>query len=213
MRLPRVDPIIPVLKAEIFDDRAYSYEVKYDGFRGLLHICGNEKYLRSRKRLDLRRFDRLAKKLAGELGLESVIMDGEIISKDETGRPVFDRLMKTAVGSSYVAFDVLFVNGHDLRNLPLSTRRNILRELVPKRSHIIELPVAVRTKGSVMYSHVCRIDLEGVVAKRLSDTYRETTLWYKILNPSYSQSVGRAELFAGFRRAAQAPQRKKTAAR
>jgi bifunctional non-homologous end joining protein LigD len=97
----------------------------------------------------------------------------------------------------YVAFDLLWQNNEDLRLLPLSMRRKALQRLLPKKSPLIEQSYVVGgSRGQALYDFICAHDLEGVIAKRLTDFYDKRTKWYKIKNPSYTtQSIGRKGFF------------------
>jgi bifunctional non-homologous end joining protein LigD len=94
----------------------------------------------------------------------------------------------------YVAFDVLFVEGEDVRALPLKERKAALEKVV--RRHRMQRSDSVLGDGKAAFRTVCDLDLEGVIAKRLTDAYEPgRTRWWKVLNPDYSQKAGRAELF------------------
>jgi bifunctional non-homologous end joining protein LigD len=94
-----------------------------------------------------------------------------------------------------VAFDVIWLNGVDLRGLPLTERRRHLQNILPKGSAIISEALSVTGTGHKLFELMCAHDLEGVVAKRLKDTYGSRARWLKIKNRSYSQNEGRRELF------------------
>jgi ATP-dependent DNA ligase len=93
-----------------------------------------------------------------------------------------------------VAFDVLNVEGADVRGLPLKDRRAVLDRITERyRMQKSELFFGC---GKSLFDAICEFDLEGIVAKRLNDPCEpECTKWWKILNPNYSQKEGRAELF------------------
>jgi len=93
-----------------------------------------------------------------------------------------------------VAFDLTWFHGPDLRPLPLTERRRRLRDILPKGSAIITEALSVTGTGHQLFELMCANDLEGVVAKRLTDGYRPRTRWLKIKNPDYSQNEGRREL-------------------
>ena len=97
--------------------------------------------------------------------------------------------------AAYVAFDLLWLNGTDLRALPLSERRRRLHAILPAGSPTITEAVAVEGRGRELFDLICVHDLEGVVAKRLADPYDPRVRWLKIKNPAYSQKEGRGELF------------------
>jgi len=94
-----------------------------------------------------------------------------------------------------VTFDLLWLNGADLRPLPLSERRRRLQNILPKGSAIIFEALSVTGRGYKLFELMCAHDLEGVVAKRLKDGYSSRVRWLNIKNPSYSQNEGRRELF------------------
>jgi ATP-dependent DNA ligase len=127
--------------------------------------------------------------------VDDAILDGEVIAADETGRPQFYDLLRDTRASAYVAFDVIWLNGADLRLLPLSKRRRHLQNILPKRSATISGPLSVTGMGHKLFELMCAHDLEGVVAKRLKHGYGPSVRWLKIKNPSYSQNEGRRELF------------------
>jgi ATP-dependent DNA ligase len=121
------------------------------------------------------------------------VFDGEIVALDEDGRPRFNDLMFGGREPVYVAFDVLFVEGEDVRAAPLKERKAALQRVV--RRHRMQRSEPVLGDGKAAFRAVCDLDLEGIVAKQLADPYSPRTKWFKILNPKYSQKAGRAELF------------------
>jgi len=122
------------------------------------------------------------------------VFDGEIVALDGDGRPKFNDLLFGRREPVYVAFDVLVVDGGDMRALPLKERRALLEKVV--RRYDLQKSEPVLGDGVAAFKAVCGLDLEGIVAKRLADSYEPgRTKWWKILNPDYSQKAGRAELF------------------
>jgi bifunctional non-homologous end joining protein LigD len=108
MTLPRVQPIIPIPRKEPFDDPEWLFDFKYDGFRALLYFeQGMRCRFVSRNDNTLSRFDALCQAVAAELDVDSVILDGEVIATDETGRPLFFDLVRGSRTPAYVAFDLL----------------------------------------------------------------------------------------------------------
>jgi bifunctional non-homologous end joining protein LigD len=96
---------------------------------------------------------------------------------------------------AYVVFDLIWLDGVDLRALPLTERRRHLHNILPKGPAIISEALSVTGTGHKLFDLMCAHDLEGVVAKRLKDGYGSRVRWLKIKNPSYSQNEGRRELF------------------
>jgi bifunctional non-homologous end joining protein LigD len=202
MTLPRVQPIIPTWRQEPFDDPDWLFDLKYDGFRGLCYIEGGRCRLISRTGNVLNRFQALGDKLARILEVDEAIIDGEVIAVDETGRPQFYDLLRRGRETAYVAFDILWLNGADLRSLPLSERRKCPQAVLPPRSSpaIISEALSVVRRGRELFELMRTHDLEGIVAKRLNDPYHPRVRWHKIKNPDYSQKEGRGDLFNGPRR-------------
>jgi len=89
----------------------------------------------------------------------------------------------------------MWLNGADLRPLPHTERRRRLHDILPKGSATISEALSVTGTGHKLIELMCANDLEGTVAKRLTDAYRPRTRWLKIKNPNYSQNEGRRELF------------------
>jgi len=118
MTFPRVQPIAPTWRKEPFDDPDWLFEFKYDGYRALCYIEPRRNRLISRNNNIMTRFDALADQVAAALEVDDAILDGEIIAPDETGRPVFIDLVRGTRAPAYVAFDILWLNGTDLRSLP-----------------------------------------------------------------------------------------------
>ena len=129
------------------------------------------------------------------LDVDEAIIDGEVIPAHETGRPQFYELLRVPRSVSYVACDILWLNGTDLRSLPLSERRKRLQAILPAKSPIISEALSVTNRGHEFFELMCSNDLEGIVAKRLADSYDPRVRWLKIKNPDYSQKDGRGDLF------------------
>jgi bifunctional non-homologous end joining protein LigD len=106
---------------------------------------------------------------------------------------MFNDLLFSRREPVYVAFDILFVQGEDVRSLPLKERKALLERIV--RRHGMQRSEPVLGDGKAAFRAVCDLDLEGIVAKRVADTYCPKTKWYKIPNPTYSQKVGRSKSF------------------
>src|SRR5215207_7172440 len=92
--LPRVEPIVPLAGPLAFNDPAWLFEPKYDGFRGLLYLTGRSCTLYSKRGNAMTRFRDLAEQVRLELGRREVILDGEIVAIDDEGRINFWDLMR-----------------------------------------------------------------------------------------------------------------------
>jgi bifunctional non-homologous end joining protein LigD len=195
MPLPWVQPIAPTWRKEPFDDADWVFDVKYDGFRALYYAEQRRCCFVSRNGGVMRRFAALGGEMAVVLNVDDVILDGEVIVADETGRPQFYDLLRGRRAPVYIAFDIAWLNGVDLRSLPLHERRERLQGILSKELAIVCEALSLAGRGRELFELVCAHDLEGIVAKRLADRYDPRAKWHKIKNPDYSQEEGRAELF------------------
>jgi bifunctional non-homologous end joining protein LigD len=146
--LPRVQPIIPTWRKEPFDDPEWLFEFKYDGFRGLCHLEQGRCGFISRNGNVLSRFETLGDQVAAVLDVDEAIIDGEVIAVDETGRPLFIDLLRRKHVPGYVGFDILWLDGTDLRSLPLDERRRRLQGILPKGFPIVSEALSVRAGGA-----------------------------------------------------------------
>jgi bifunctional non-homologous end joining protein LigD len=202
-RLPSIDPVRLTPRAEPFDDAACLFEPKYDGFRGVIYAAHQGCEIRSRRDIPLNRFRELWDRVGEVLGGRETILDGEIVSLNRQGRPVFQDLLRGAGFIAFAAFDLLWLDGVDLRNQPLSARKDLLGELLPQDTGPLYKILTIEEHGRALYSAIRKMDLEGIVAKQKSDPYGPQTCWYKIKNDGYSQWEGRADGF--LRRGSRAP--------
>jgi bifunctional non-homologous end joining protein LigD len=143
---------------------------------------------------------RWRKRSASSSAGRSAILDGEIVRPGPDGRPLFYELMRRRGPFCFYAFDLLWLDGRELRDRPLLERKSLLRKLVPQRAQSV-LYVEHVANGADLFRVICERDMEGVVAKQASAKYTpEATTWVKIKNRAlknraYSQAVGREDFF------------------
>ena len=207
MALPRIEPLTLRREAEPFDDPGWIFELKHDGFRALAYINHGAVQLVSRNRHSFRQFDDLQCGIAAELRVDDAIIDGEIVVLDDDGRSLFSALMHRRGEPSFIAFDLPWLNGDDLRDLPIVERKKRLRRIIPKRSSCVLYLDHVEKHGVALFDAVQAADLEGVVAKPKASPYQQhrVPLWMKIKNRSYSQAEGRHDQFEAYRRRSPLP--------
>jgi bifunctional non-homologous end joining protein LigD len=193
--LPLVEPILLTTRRDPFDDPAWLFEPKYDGYRGLLYVTRQCCHFRSKRGNILKRFEQLCYWLREELAVKEAILDGEVVALDTEGRQNFRDLAAGRGNLHYAAFDALWINGRDLRGLPLTRRKRALTGLVPATTTVLSHVFSIEGRGRDLFEAVERLDLEGIVAKRKGDPYRPDTVWYKIKSRTYTQGEGRWELF------------------
>jgi len=199
--LPRhLRPMRLSRRSEPFNSHEFIYELKIDGFRALAHITDGRGELISRNGNVFPGFAELATWIAEHLRVESAVLDGEIACLDERGRPNFRDLLFRRRQCIFIAFDLLWLNGKDLRALPLLERKAMLKKLLRrKRSRILYLDHVEADGRLLLFEQVVKMDLEGIVCKRKDSPYRVTEkpsrYWIKVKNARYSQLEGREELF------------------
>jgi bifunctional non-homologous end joining protein LigD len=199
MRPPRFDAAQLSLVRTPFDDPDFLFELKHDGFRALAHIWDGNCELISRRRNSYKSFQSLRDNLS-KLKVKNAVIDGEIVCLDAEGRSIFNELLFRRGYPIFYAFDLLYLNGHDLRQLPLIERKEKLRALI-ETSGLPDVICGkyVEGRGIDLFNEVIRLNLEGVVAKRKTGTYSTVSGWLKIKNPLYTQSERRHELFDSFK--------------
>jgi bifunctional non-homologous end joining protein LigD len=192
--LPQFTPASPTLRPAAFDDDDFIFELKMDGFRALAHVGPDETRLVSRKGNVYKSFPGLCAAIHTNLHRQAVL-DGEIVILDAEGRPQFyDLFRRRGRGEPvFYAFDLLWLDGEDLRSRPLIERKALLRSVLPKQPSVILYASHIERTGVEFFRLTCEQDLEGIVAKLKHGRYGEG--WFKIRNPKYSQREGRRELF------------------
>jgi len=198
-------PVVPVLlsqRAAPFDDPAWMFEPKYDGVRAFVHASASECQIRTVQELSLEALPELRGRVAGVLGMRDVILDGQIVSLDPKGRPVLRDLLKGLGFVAFAAFDLLWLDGEDLRPQPLGERKRRLAELLPSDTGPLYKVFTLAEHGRALFEATRKMELDGVVAKRLADPYAPDTRWYAIRNPAYRQRESWGELAPPRRRAA-----------
>ena len=196
MLVPLFQPLTLGRVPEPFSHPDWLFEVKWDGFRSLVRIEHGKCRLISRKGNEFKSFRALNESFLSELKIRSAVLDGEIVCLNDGGKPEFRDLLHRRGEPRFVAFDLLWYDGQDLRFSPLTERKQKLRTIVPTASERILYCDHVEGDGESLFQLACDSDLEGIVAKRKFDPYIEKQAsWLKIRNTSYSQWEGREELF------------------
>jgi bifunctional non-homologous end joining protein LigD len=183
-----------------FDDPDFFFEVKYDGFRALAVIEHGSTQLISRNGHRFSSFAILENLISAGLPDTRAVIDGEICSLDKKGRPQFKNLLfHRGNYPCFLAFDLLMCDGKDCRRERILDRKQELRRLLNGSPDArIQYVDHVDGSGIALFEQVCKLDLEGIVAKQKHASYvsgREQSTWFKIRNPNYSQCTGREELF------------------
>ncbi len=200
--LPRLTPMRLKRQKEAFDHPDWLFEVKFDGFRALAYLEEGRCQLVSRNKNTFAGFEALRRWFAQHLQVDNAVLDGELVCLDDQGRSLFYPLLFRRQQPCYCAFDLLWLNGRDLRPLPLLERKALLKEILPAPASLLIYLDHIEEQGNRLFQLGCQHDLEGIVAKPKLSPYRSNsrqTSWIKIKNQDYSQLRGRPELFNSFR--------------
>jgi bifunctional non-homologous end joining protein LigD len=191
-------PMLATLARRPPTGEGWAWELKWDGIRALGHVDGGRLRLTTRNGNDVtHRYPEL-RKLGEALGSRQVVLDGEIVTFDDAGRPSFERLQRrmhvesasairrlvTEVPAVYVLFDLLWCDGHSTMELPYAERRAHLADLA-LNGPSWQTPPHEAGDGRATRDVSRRFGLEGVVAKRLDSRYepgRRSGAWVKVKN-------------------------------
>jgi bifunctional non-homologous end joining protein LigD len=173
-----VTPCLATLKPNVPEGPRWVYEIKYDGYRVQAHLKHGEPAIYTRAGHDWsRRFKPIAFALA-KLQAKYLIADGEVVVNDSQGVPDFASLhADLAAGRTdrllYYAFDLLYIDGFDLRASPLLERKRVLAQLLGG-AHVgpILFSDHLKGEGSAIFKRACEMRLEGVISKRTDAPYR-----------------------------------------
>ncbi len=177
----RVEPCVATLVDQPPKGPEWTFEVKWDGYRLAMHVEPGEVRAITRGGYDwAKKFGSVVAD-ARELGHATMIIDGEAVVLDDRGRSDFG-LLQRAVGRRpslrdageiiFFAFDLLYLDGQDLRMMPLGERRQLLEPIVAGRAGTIRFSEEVQADGADFFRAACELGLEGIIAKRRDAPYR-----------------------------------------
>jgi bifunctional non-homologous end joining protein LigD len=179
-------PMLAQIAEKPFDHENWIYEIKYDGYRTLAVINANEVKLYSRNQMPM---STQFKSIRDELSniKHSAVLDGEVVIEDETGKSSFQLLQnfrKSGKGElKYYVFDLLNLDNHNTRNLPLLDRKELLKTLLADVQGNIIYSDHIFEKGIEFYAAAGKKNLEGIIAKNSKSQYlpgKRTGEWLKI---------------------------------
>lgn len=180
----RVEPCLAVLKPKAPTGADWPFEIKSDGYRLAIYIESKDVRIITRGGHDgTHRFPAIAAAAKG-LDVHTTILDGEAVVLEDNWRSDFGALQRSLGGRSgkmastesvLMAFDLLYLDGHDPTGSELSLRRHLLEGLVVSAGDAaIRLSEEVEADGTQLLEHACRIGLEGIIAKRRDQPYRSS---------------------------------------
>ncbi|MEP6491842.1 MAG: DNA ligase D [bacterium] len=190
-----VDAMLAEPRDHAFTRDGWLFELKLDGYRLIASKAHGEALLRTRNGNDYTAvFPEVARAIKA-LPFDECIVDGEVVVMDAQGKPSFARLQQRGTLSSpldikraavelpatFFAFDLLAFENYDLRPLPLSTRKALLMQALPKLGAVHALD-HIEREGEAFLAQVVALGLEGIIAKRADTPYRagRSDVWLKI---------------------------------
>jgi bifunctional non-homologous end joining protein LigD len=189
-----IKPMLATLVDEPFHNEDWIYELKWDGFRALAYTGKGKAEIRSRNN---KVFDSKFYPLHDALKKWKVnaVVDGEIVVVNEQGLPDFEALQtwrSEADGDLvYYIFDILWYDGYDLMEAPLSERRKLLQQVVPAEG-MIRHSESFDSSGTDLFSITDKLGLEGLIAKKADSTYKpdvRSKEWLKIKTQKHQEVV------------------------
>jgi bifunctional non-homologous end joining protein LigD len=180
-----VKPMLATLVGEAFDDEDWLYEIKWDGYRAIGSWDGRREALYSRNNIDFSAKYPAIYEALRELN-HKVVLDGEIVVADSEGRSNFVWLQnygREPKGTLlYYVFDILWCDGHDVRDWPLLKRKALLKEVLGDHERL-RYSDHIQSKGKQFFAMTKERQLEGMMAKRCNSRYIEgfrSKNWLKI---------------------------------
>ncbi|WP_075293378.1 non-homologous end-joining DNA ligase [Pararhizobium arenae] len=179
----RVEPCLATLLTRPPTTGDWSWEIKWDGYRVSVFIDSNGAKILTRGGHDWTdRFPLIAQG-ARDLGPTTMILDGEAVKLDDQGRSDFGLLQKSlgatgkrdgnkASDAVFMAFDLLYLDGHDLRGMEYSTRRHLLEDALGNTPGPIRVSEEIEADPNVLLEHACSLGLEGIIGKHRDRPYR-----------------------------------------
>jgi bifunctional non-homologous end joining protein LigD len=168
-----IEPALATSIDKVPKGERWIHEIKFDGYRVQLHLAHEAVTVYTRRGNNwTKRFKKVADE-AWHISAGSAILNGEIVVPAANGATDFSVLQNELKGRStkivMVAFDLLYLNGYDLRKLPLEERKSHLKKLIAKTA--IQCSESFEVDGPAMYKHACSVGLEGVVSKVRDSRY------------------------------------------
>jgi bifunctional non-homologous end joining protein LigD len=187
-RLPSNEPCLPRSAFSPPTGAEWIHEIKHDGFRVMARRDASRVRLLSRNGNDLTyRFPGIVIAIS-QLPVRSCLIDGEAIVCDENGLAVFNfiRNYRRGHAATLCAFDLVEVNGQDIRRQPIENRKQLLKEVLKGAHPGVAFNRHFDVEGSIVFHHARKLGCEGIVSKRLGSQYRpgRSNDWIKVKNPA-----------------------------
>jgi bifunctional non-homologous end joining protein LigD len=195
--LGHVRPCLPSPAQRPPSGDGWLHEIKHDDFRIMARRDGAGVRLITRHGNDLTSRFPLATAAITASPAQSFLIDGEAIVTNDRGLAVFDLIRRQRHGDDAVliAFDLIELDGEDLRRSPIEQRKRKLAKLVRGPHPGIVLNEVFEGDGGILFAHACKLGCEGIVSKRLGSLYRSgrSPHWLKVKNPKAPAVIREAE--------------------
>jgi bifunctional non-homologous end joining protein LigD len=205
-----IEPMLATLVTSPAESGEWVYEMKWDGYRALAYLNGGHVEIRSRNNKSFNDKFYPLHKVMQEWGIHAVI-DGELVVVDESGVPDFGGLQLWRSEDdgqlAFYAFDILWLDGYSIMDLPLEERRLILKAVMPPAIPSIRISETIEDSGKEAFRQADQLHLEGVMAKKSGSRYipgSRSKEWLKIKTEKrqeliiggYTRNEGTNKLFS-----------------
>ena len=182
-----IQPCRPTLSQRPPRGPGWAHELKHDGYRLQIHVREGRVRLYTMNAADwTKRYPGIIEQAARIKG--SAIIGAEVVWLDADGVAQFDALHSRVMDHAAVAcaFDLLMIDGDDLRRKPFAERKTALRKVLKRTKGGIQYVEHTEGDGAEMFKAICKLGLEGIVSKKLTSVYRSgpSRAWLKIKNPT-----------------------------
>jgi bifunctional non-homologous end joining protein LigD len=196
---PPFHPCIPTRAFKPPSRGRWIHEIKHDGYRLIVRRIGEHVSLRTKGGYDwAERYPRIVHSVL-KLRVESVALDGEVVWLTENGVSDFDTLHSRSKDewAMLLAFNILELDGTDLRDLPLVERKRRLPAVLRRQDDGMQFVEHLEGDGAEIFKAACRLGLEGIVSKRADSAYKagRSKMWLKIKNRNHPALIRVAESF------------------
>jgi bifunctional non-homologous end joining protein LigD len=190
-----IKPMLATPTEHPFDSPDWVFEIKWDGYRAVAYVEKSKVRLVSRNQNDLTGQYPELKDFATWIEAERAVIDGEVVAMDDEGRPSFSLMQqktgfragkhrlpgRTGIAIAYYAFDLIWLDGYDLRRVNLEQRKKTLASLI-RPDGLVRYSDHYPEKGKALFDLAGKRGLEGIVAKRRNSCYEErrSQEWLKI---------------------------------
>ena len=182
-------PCLPTRVMKAPTGERWVHEIKHDGFRIVARRVGGDVRLFTKQASDYSKRYPLVVEAINRLRVSSIVLDGEAVCVGANGLPDFEALWNRTDDARVLlfAFDLLELNGEDVRPKPLMERKKRLSKLLSKHPTGIRYVEHLEGDGEMIFEHACKLGLEGIVSKRIDLPYEPgpSKSWQKVKNQNH----------------------------